>query len=477
MTPTLLQKIKEIDLTQIRCELFRRGQFDFICLQDGKKHLKQEQALQILTDTQTEEFAYGGAAGGAKSWTGAEWCVWMCLAYHGVIGGVGRRTLKSLRESTWITFRKVFKKYGLKENIDWKYNGQDHFIHFIKENSYIYFLEMDFQPRDPDYERFGSKEFTFFWVEEAGEITVDAYDTIKTRVGRHLNDKYGITGKVFITLNPKKNWVHQYFWKPFKEKILPVAIKFLQSLVTDNPFIDSGYINKLKAIKDRIRKERLMLGNFDYDDDDDALMLYDAIENLFTNSHVERGNKYLTIDVARFGKDESRIYEWDGWLVIKRHVLKKKSITQVAQAAKEIADRQKIPMSNVIADEDGVGGGVVDILRCKGFVNGSSPLENPKSHVKENYENLKTQCSYMAAACVNEGTIGFCEELGANTEFVERFTEEAEQVKKRDADSDGKLKIMKKEEVKELIGRSPDDWDCFMMRQWFELKPKFKLLY
>lgn len=461
-----------LSVNSVRAELFRRREFDFITIVKGKEHVKQRQALEILTDHETHEFAYGGAAGGAKSWTGAEWCTWMCLAYPGVIGGVGRRTLKSLRESTLITFRKVFKKYGLFEGIDWRYNGQDHYIHFLEQDSFIYFVEMDYQPRDPDYERFGSKEYTFFWIEEAGEVTVAAYDTIKTRVGRQLNDKYGILGKLFITLNPKKNWIHQYFWKPFRDKVLPVTIKFLQALVQDNPHVDSGYLDKLRAIKDRIRKERLLHGNFDYDDDELALMSYDAIENLFTNSHVERGKKYLTVDVARFGKDNSTIYEWDGWLITDRHVLTKKRTTEVAAFVKTITDAKKIPMSQVIVDDDGVGGGVVDILRCKGFVNGSSALENPKSHTKENYENLATQCSYMAAACVNEGTIGFVDKLGADTDFVERFTEEAEQVKKRDADTDGKLKVVKKEDVKELIGRSPDDWDAFKMRQWFELKPK-----
>jgi phage terminase large subunit len=469
---TLQQRISTIDLTQIRAELFKRGQFDFICLQDDKEHVKQREALEILTDQETQEFAYGGAAGGAKSWTGAAWATWMCLAYPGIMGGVGRRTLKSLRESTLITFRKVFKKYRLLEGIDWKYNGQDHFIHFLKTDSYIYFVEMDFQPRDPEYERFGSKEYTFFWVEEAGEISLAAYDTIKTRVGRQLNDKYGIVGKLFITLNPKKNWIHQYFWKPFKEKKLLPAVKFLQALVQDNPFVDSGYIDKLRAIKDKVRKQRLLYGNFDYDDDENALMTYDAIENLFTNAYAARGTKYLTVDVARFGKDESRIYKWDGWFVAKRWVLKKKNVVQVAQKVKEIATAEKIPMSQVIADEDGVGGGVVDILKCKGFVNGSSPLENPKNHEKEHYENLATQCGYMAATCVTDGLIGFAEDLGADTDFVEKFSEEAEQVKKRDADTDGKLKLVKKEDVKELIGRSPDDWDTFKMRQWFELKPK-----
>ena len=57
----------------VKIELFKRGCFDFITVKDGKKHEKQEKALQILTDNEHAEFLYGGGAGGAKSWTGAAW--------------------------------------------------------------------------------------------------------------------------------------------------------------------------------------------------------------------------------------------------------------------------------------------------------------------------------------------------------------------------------------------------------------------
>jgi phage terminase large subunit len=33
--------------------------------------------------------------------------------------------------------------------------------------------------------------------------------------------------------------------------------------------------------------------------------------------------------------------------------------------------------------------------------------------------------------------------------------------------------VLPKDKVKELIGRSPDFADTLMMREWFELKPKF----
>jgi len=51
--------------------------------------------------------------------------------------------------------------------------------------------------------------------------------------------------------------------------------------------------------------------------------------------------------------------------------------------------------------------------------------------------------------------------------------EELEQVKQKLLDSDMKKGLMPKDKVKEAIGRSPDFWDAILMREWFELKPKF----
>ena len=54
-----------------------------------------------------------------------------------------------------------------------------------------------------------------------------------------------------------------------------------------------------------------------------------------------------------------------------------------------------ITNNNTIADEDGVGGGVVDYLNCIGFVNNSRALAG------ENYKNLKSQCSILMAKKIN----------------------------------------------------------------------------
>lgn len=249
----------------IKVEMFKRGIFDFITILDGKKHEKQEAALQILTDKAHVEFLYGGAAGGAKSWTGCAWLLFMCLCYPETKWFIGRESLKRLRESTLITFMKVCKAYGVNRDVDFKYNGQDHFIEFAN-GSRIDMLDLRYLPSDPLYERYGSIEYTGGWIEEGGEINFGAYDTLKTRIGRHLNDKYGITRKLFISCNPKKNWMYFTFYKPSIKDELPEHMVYLACLVQENPFIEKDYIKALQSTQDKVKKERLLKGNWEYDD-------------------------------------------------------------------------------------------------------------------------------------------------------------------------------------------------------------------
>lgn len=154
----------------VKVELFKRGEFGFITDREGKRHEKQGQALTILTDTDHVEVLYGGAAGGAKSWTGAVWLLFMCLAYPGTKWFIGRAELKRITQSTYITFKKVCSMYGCTEEL-YTFNGQLNYIQFFN-GSRIDFLDLQYKPSDPLYERYGSIEFTGGWIEEGGEVNL-----------------------------------------------------------------------------------------------------------------------------------------------------------------------------------------------------------------------------------------------------------------------------------------------------------------
>jgi hypothetical protein len=189
----------------------------------------------------------------------------------------------------------------------------------------------------------------------------------------------------------------------------------------------------------------------------------DAITDYFNPVHLKKeGRKYMTIDVARKGKDKTVFRVWHGWVCIHRHEIPKGLLTGVVNKAKDLQAKYSIPTTSVIADEDGVGGGVVDFLGCEGFINNSKPLNS------ENYDNLKSQCSVKMANKIQAREAG---EICTDTDVKDLTGEEMGQVKIKDIDKDGKVGIVPKNVVTQIIGRSPDDWDTIMMRYYFDLVP------
>lgn len=457
----------DVEFTEadIAVELFKRGCFDFISMHQGKNHLKQKRALEILTDPNTVEFVYGGAAGGAKSWTGCAWLAMMCLTYPGTKWFIGREELKRLRDSTLVTFFKVCARHGIKRELHFKYHAQDNYLLF-SNGSRIDLLDLKFLPADPMFERYGSVEYTGGWIEEAGEVAFEAYDTLKSRIGRQMNDAYGLLRKLFITCNPKKNWLYMHFYKPYKAGELKSNQQFLPALIQDNPHRESGYEDALRSISDAAKKQRLFLGNWEYDDDPLRLIEFNAIENLWTNEHVKGGAKYISADIALQGSDRFVLGVWDGLRLIDIAAVEKCRADELEQLIKFYAALHAVPRSNIVYDADGLG------TYLKGYLRGAQPFHNNARPLgDENYKNLKTQCYYHLSGLINTHSV-FIEPATHRDQLIE----ELEQVKRIETD-DGKLQLIDKLSVRHILGRSPDLADMLMMRMYFEVKPKSNFSY
>ena len=383
-------------------------------------------------------------------------------------------------QSTFVTFTKVCQWHKIPKSL-WKLNGQYNYIEF-SNGSRIDLLDLKYLPADPLYERFGSLEYTDGAIEEAGEVHFLSYDVLKTRIGRHLNKEFGVHPVMAITGNPKKNWTYAIFYKPFREGTLPESIVFIQSLYNDNTYTAVEYEKQLQQITDKATKQRLMFGNWEYDDDPTALMKYDNIIDLFTNTIEPSNEKYIIADIARFGRDRTVIKVWRGLESYITKTFIKQGLDTTADEIKILERDEKVPRSHILIDEDGVGGGVLDMLPgAKGFIANSVPIENisapvigitPSGEVKkqqENYQNLKAQCTYLMADYVNRHMISIKNCDQATKDLI---VEELEQIKSKDPDRDGKRKVIGKDEIKEVMGHSPDYADNIMMRMYFELKPE-----
>ena len=421
---------------------------------------KQGLALKYLTDDTTNTVLYGGAAGGGKSYLGCAYIVWLCTEYDGVRCLIGRSKLDNLKKTTLNTFFEVCDKWGIKANKHYTYNAQANTITFYNGSQVI--LKDLFQyPSDRNFDSLGSLELTAAFIDECNQITEKAYQIVSSRI-RYKLDEYNLIPKVLLTCNPSKEWVYSKFYKPSKEGRLPDYLKFIPSLVTDNRHVSKHYAQQLEKL-DHVSKQRLLFGNWEYDDTDDKLIDYNAILGMFETEHVEAGEKYITADIARYGKDKTVIAYWSGLRVEAFKVMDVNSVTEAADEIRKLQQKYSVALGNIIVDDDGVGGGVRDILRCKAFVNNSKALKG------ENYINLKTQCYYALADAINKSTVSIHTD---NTTYKNFIIQELEQVRRKNFDKDTKLQLISKDEVKAAIGRSPDFSDALAMRMYYELKPQ-----
>lgn len=466
---------------------------------------KQEEAWDLLSfdNFEIQNLGFGGGAGGGKTWLACEWLLTNCYKYPNSRWFIGRQELTRLKKSTFVTFKKVCRHHKIPSS-DWRLDGQNNNIIF-RNGSVIDLIDVAFKPTDPDYERFGSLEYTSGFGEEVGEWNFDAFDILKSRVGRHnhfnkvLNtmcekpidyeenralypDIVELPPKFLLTFNPSKGWLYRTFYLPWKRNEMIKGYAFVQTLYTDNPYTSTMYGRQLDGIKNKINRARLKDGDWEYSDDINAMTTIEALQDMFSTTLVTSNDKYMTVDVSRDGRDFIVFTFWLG-LYIKKIIKKTKQSTAVTiQDIKDYASAEKIPWSHIAIDSIGVGGGVADgLVGCVPFNSNSSAfltraqIRDKKARVsndiipsvKITYSNLKTQCAFKLAELVNEHKISTVDVGEFRDEIIEDLTTILQE---RDTDKEGKKKMITKEDIIAELGRSSDIGDTFLMRMFWELK-------
>mgnify|MGYP003479938769 CR=1 FL=1 len=87
---------------------------------------KQTIALDYLEDKETTEALFGGGAGGGKSILGAYWLAKMCLKYNESRWVMGRASMKTLKETTYISFLKMARMQNMKADVHFQVTSPQH---------------------------------------------------------------------------------------------------------------------------------------------------------------------------------------------------------------------------------------------------------------------------------------------------------------------------------------------------------------
>ena len=228
---------------------------------------KQTKALDRLEDNITSEVIFGGGVAGGKSALGVYWIIKNCLKYPGSRWLMGRAVLKTLKDTTLNSFYDVCKLQGIKSGQHYVYNAQSNIITF-SNGSAIYLKDLFQYPSDINFDELGSLEISGAFIDECNQITEKAWNIVKSRI-RYKLTEFKLIPKMLGTCNPAKGYVYNNFYKPTKDGTISESKAFIQSLITDNPYISEHYIHSLQSL-DKVSKERLLFGNWEYDDNDNA---------------------------------------------------------------------------------------------------------------------------------------------------------------------------------------------------------------
>lgn len=435
-------------------------------------NIKQTQALDYLEDDITEEVLFGGAAGPGKSALGCYWQIKRRLKYKGSRGFIGRAVFKTLKDTTLKTFFEIAAMQGLKRGSHYDLtSSQDkenpNSIVF-KNGSLIFLRDLFLYPSDENFDELGSLEITDAFIDECSQVVAKAKDILKVRI-RYGLDKWNLIPKILFATNPTKNWAYLQFYRANKDNSLPDYRKFVQAFAWDNPDYPKSSLDSLRNMPDGPEKQRLYFGNWDFSDDPTALCDYDAILDMFTNHIEPTGEKTISADLAMQGRDRFIAAPWDGLICyLSKGVDKLKSTgKEIEEDLKMLMMKNEIGHSQTVVDSDGMGAYLESYLTGIKEFHGVAQAVN-----KIEFANLKSECGYKLAEFTNKRKI----KIICSEEQKFRIILEMGVLKSKSVDTDETRKrIIKKEDMKEQLGHSPDYLDFLIMNMMFHVQPQFQI--
>lgn len=197
-----------------------------------------------------------------------------------------------------------------------------------------------------------------------------------------------------------------------------------------------------------------VLGQFPTQSDDSVISIADvegAQARDLPPNEWDKGR--VSCDVARFGSDETVIASMVGKRIRIERVLHQRATTEVAGAILQVARSLKCEdFPELVVDDDGVGGGVTDILRDQGyrveaFRAGATAAQSSM------YPNARSEGWFTLAEQLPSLDLDGDSQLAADL-IAPKYA----------LDTAGRRRVEKKDETKKRLGgRSPDRGDAVFM--------------
>lgn len=248
------------------------------------------------------------------------------------------------------------------------------------------------------------------------------------------------------------------------------SVTFIPGTLEENRELndkDPAYKGNLLS-QDKKHAIRLLRGCW-YDTlGENELFSYEQMYDTFSRTFALDGTRYLSCDIAMEGSDCLRIGYWSGFRLEKIYSWDKSDGKEIWEHIKRLAHYHRVDGRNIVFDVNGVGNFLSGFFKSSyDFRSQSAAIE--ETGLKVDYKNLRAQCAFWLSRFIDQIYINVTSDVEQQL-----IIEEFEAHKKTGQDNTGKLTITSKDEIKALIGRSPDYFDMIMMRMVFEIQPRRK---
>jgi len=374
--------------------------------------------------------------------------IWkFCEDYPDSLALVIRKNFVDLRDSTLRDFTKYFK-VDVNSNKEFKLpNGS---LIMFRHGSELSVLK--------------NINLSIAGIEQAEEFDTDEeFMFIRDRLRR---DNAPLRQLCIIANAHGHNWI----WRLWKAEKPSEEYDFYEANTFENEDnLPTDFISDLKHMETEAphHYRRMVLNDDEEQELQDTLINEKMLELLRVSQKIENtieGKRIITNDPA-WGGDENVIYVLEnGRILDKRFLYEKDTMKGVGEIS---------VLSSIYAVDDII----IDVIGSKAL---ADRLKELKKHViefnsceeaenKEDYDNRRTEAYCYTAEKIRNCEVPYPEDIELRKQLCA--------ARYRILNSNGKVQLLPKDQMKKILGRSPDRADAFVMGIWGLQQVGLKLKY
>lgn len=344
---------------------------------------KQTHTIEIINNQpEIDEIVLIGAVGTGKTVVASHVIASICYEFEDTRWFAWRKNNTVSRKTLIRTFKKTLNQMNLFEGTDWTWHDMAMEIRFPHNGSIISFSQAD-RSKDKDQMSIKGIDATGNLIDEANELEEDTFDMILSRKGRA--NENGQPSINLITMNPNNGWSKRRYYDKWKKGNLPPNVKVIEFTIEDS-WQDKNDIAALFR-KAKWWVERYLRNNWNYADEDQSLItsyLWEKAQIYEKPEPSETFSKYIGVDPSDAGTDTTVATLIDNGVMIAQKELQiphrefGEDKTRDQRPISHLYTNELIKFaqqhgftarqaSNIMIEENGVGVGMRDDLRKRGW--------------------------------------------------------------------------------------------------------------